>query len=127
MIIAHKIALDANQSQQWMRDVTKNAPQQAIKNLGTAFKNVFAGTVSRKARLCDGAVTIMDAAVRGRSRTPIGVSHGDQRLRMDKFAPERGERELAAAHDSVTTLVSGLSSVQLTGSSTTSLNGSRSC
>ena len=27
-----------------MREVTKNAPQQAIKNLGTAFKNVFAGT-----------------------------------------------------------------------------------
>jgi Helix-turn-helix domain len=28
----------------WMREVTKNAPQQAIKNLGTAFKNFFAGT-----------------------------------------------------------------------------------
>ena len=27
-----------------MREVTKNAPQQVIKNLGTAFKNVFAGT-----------------------------------------------------------------------------------
>jgi putative transposase len=26
----------------WMREVTKNAPQQAIKNLGTAFKNYFA-------------------------------------------------------------------------------------
>ena len=26
----------------WMREVTKNAPQQAIKNLGTAFKNFFA-------------------------------------------------------------------------------------
>ena len=28
----------------WMRNVTKNAPQQAIKNLGAAFKNFFAGT-----------------------------------------------------------------------------------
>jgi putative transposase len=28
----------------WMREVTKNAPQQAIKNLGAAFKNFFAGT-----------------------------------------------------------------------------------
>ena len=28
----------------WMREVTKTAPQQAIKNLGTAFKNFFAGT-----------------------------------------------------------------------------------
>jgi putative transposase len=28
----------------WMREVTKNAPQQAIRNLGTAFKNFFAGT-----------------------------------------------------------------------------------
>jgi len=27
----------------WMLEVTKNAPQQAIKNLGTAFKNFFAG------------------------------------------------------------------------------------
>ena len=27
----------------WMREVTKNAPQQAIKNLGTAFKNFFEG------------------------------------------------------------------------------------
>lgn len=27
----------------WMMDVTKNAPQQAIKNLGTAFKNFFEG------------------------------------------------------------------------------------
>jgi putative transposase len=27
----------------WMLDVTKNAPQQAIKNLGTAFKRFFAG------------------------------------------------------------------------------------
>ena len=27
----------------WMGDVTKNAPQQAIKNLGTAFKNFFEG------------------------------------------------------------------------------------
>lgn len=27
----------------WMRDVTKNAPQQAIKDLGSAFKNFFAG------------------------------------------------------------------------------------
>ena len=27
---------------QWMREVPKNAPQQAIKNLGTAFKNYFA-------------------------------------------------------------------------------------
>ena len=27
----------------WMADVTKNAPQQAIKNLGTAFKNFFDG------------------------------------------------------------------------------------
>ena len=26
----------------WMREVTKNAPQQAIKNLGTAFQNYFA-------------------------------------------------------------------------------------
>jgi putative transposase len=26
----------------WMREITKNAPQQAIKNLGTAFKNDFA-------------------------------------------------------------------------------------
>src|ERR1700751_4529698 len=25
----------------WMREVTKNAPQQAIKNLGAAFKNFF--------------------------------------------------------------------------------------
>jgi putative transposase len=27
----------------WMMEVTKNAPQQAIKNLGTAFKNFFEG------------------------------------------------------------------------------------
>jgi putative transposase len=27
----------------WMREVTKNAPQQAIKNLGAAFKNFFEG------------------------------------------------------------------------------------
>lgn len=27
----------------WMTEVTKNAPQQAIKNLGAAFKNFFAG------------------------------------------------------------------------------------
>jgi transposase len=27
----------------WMLDVTKNAPQQAIKNVGTAFKNFFEG------------------------------------------------------------------------------------
>lgn len=27
----------------WMDDVTKNAPQQAIKNLGTAFKTFFDG------------------------------------------------------------------------------------
>ena len=27
----------------WMSEVTKNAPQQAIKNLGTAFKNFFEG------------------------------------------------------------------------------------
>ncbi len=27
----------------WMSEVTKTAPQQAIKNLGTAFKNVFEG------------------------------------------------------------------------------------
>ena len=33
-----------NQQFPWMREVTKNAPQQAIKNLGTAFKNFFAGT-----------------------------------------------------------------------------------
>jgi putative transposase len=32
----------------WMRNVTKNAPQQAIKNLGTAFKNVLAGSVSTR-------------------------------------------------------------------------------
>jgi len=28
----------------WMRNVTKNAPQQAIKHLGAAFKNFFAGS-----------------------------------------------------------------------------------
>ena len=28
----------------WMKEITKNAPQQAIKNLGTAFKNFFSGT-----------------------------------------------------------------------------------
>ena len=27
----------------WMAEVTKNAPQQAIKNLGAAFKRFFAG------------------------------------------------------------------------------------
>src|SRR4051794_11751368 len=27
----------------WMAEVTKNAPQQAIKNLGNAFKRFFAG------------------------------------------------------------------------------------
>jgi len=27
----------------WMREVTKNAPQQAIKNVGTAFQTFFAG------------------------------------------------------------------------------------
>jgi probable transposase/helix-turn-helix protein len=42
----------------WMREVTKNAPQQAIKNLGTAFKNFFEGrarypTFKRKGRAND--------------------------------------------------------------------------
>jgi transposase len=27
----------------WMRDVTKNAPQQAIKNLGKSYTNFFEG------------------------------------------------------------------------------------
>jgi putative transposase len=30
----------------WMSEVTKNAPQQAIKNLGTAFRNFFEGRAS---------------------------------------------------------------------------------
>jgi putative transposase len=34
----------------WMREVTKNAPQQAIKNLGTAFKNYFADLKKPKRR-----------------------------------------------------------------------------
>jgi putative transposase len=42
----------------WMREVTKNAPQQAIKNLGTAFKNFFEGrarypTFKKKGRAND--------------------------------------------------------------------------
>jgi putative transposase len=32
----------------WMRKVTKNAAQKAIKNLGVACKNFFAGTVSTR-------------------------------------------------------------------------------
>jgi putative transposase len=34
----------------WMREVTKNAPQQAIKNLGAAFKNFFADLKKPKAQ-----------------------------------------------------------------------------
>jgi putative transposase len=42
----------------WMREVTKNAPQQATKNLGTAFKNFFEGrarypTFKKKGRAND--------------------------------------------------------------------------
>jgi transposase len=50
MIVAHKIALDPNvalnniKDEQFpgMPEVTKNAPQQAVNNLGFAFKNFFA-------------------------------------------------------------------------------------
>jgi putative transposase len=52
----------------WMREVTKNAPQQTIKNLGAAFRNFFAGKDStRNSRRRDS--TIVFAPIMARIKT----------------------------------------------------------
>ena len=94
--MALRKALNAVKDEQfpWMREVTKNAPQQAIKNLGRAYANFFEDLEkSRRGGLARKRVRVPDFKKKGR-RDCFRADNGPDKLRPNAVEVAAGRVRL---------------------------------